>query len=149
MYNCKKFAVNCNISLRCIWKCIQWMHVCIPSHAKSIDEGLLNLFKFTDFPHMNCNSCMLRFYICVQYIWHVWNQTQDLYKLMVLMGATVLYYNQREEMPGPGDVQKGQVYAAEVDGLGLGGLHSFLILYKWKKVTHLSLEWSVLTSLCF
>ncbi|XP_029621712.1 tudor domain-containing protein 7B-like, partial [Salmo trutta] len=38
---------------------------------------------------------------------------QDLYKLMVLMGATVLCYNQREEIPGPGDVQKGQVYAAE------------------------------------
>uniref|UniRef100_A0A4W5KJD9 Tudor domain containing 7 a n=1 Tax=Hucho hucho TaxID=62062 RepID=A0A4W5KJD9_9TELE len=40
---------------------------------------------------------------------------QDLYKLVVLMGEMVLYYNQREEMPGPGDVQKGEVYAAKVD----------------------------------
>uniref|UniRef100_A0A674DG93 Tudor domain containing 7 a n=2 Tax=Salmo trutta TaxID=8032 RepID=A0A674DG93_SALTR len=40
---------------------------------------------------------------------------QDLYKLVVLMGEMVLYYNQREETPGPGDVQKGEVYAAKVD----------------------------------
>lgn len=43
------------------------------------------------------------------------NQTQDLYKLVVLMGEMVLYYNQREETPGPGDVQKGEIYAAKVD----------------------------------
>uniref|UniRef100_A0A8C7GHC1 Tudor domain containing 7 a n=1 Tax=Oncorhynchus kisutch TaxID=8019 RepID=A0A8C7GHC1_ONCKI len=40
---------------------------------------------------------------------------QDLYKLVVLMGEMVLYYNQREETPGPRDVQKGEVYAAKVD----------------------------------
>nr|XP_046181409.1 LOW QUALITY PROTEIN: tudor domain-containing protein 7A-like [Oncorhynchus gorbuscha] len=40
---------------------------------------------------------------------------QDLYKLVVLMGEMVLYYNQREETPGPGDIQKGEVYAAKVD----------------------------------
>ncbi|XP_045061956.1 tudor domain-containing protein 7A isoform X2 [Coregonus clupeaformis] len=40
---------------------------------------------------------------------------QDLYKLVVLMGEMILYYNQMEERPGPRDVQKGEVYAAKVD----------------------------------
>ena len=32
---------------KCI--CHQQLHICIPSHVKSIDWGLMNLFKLTDF----------------------------------------------------------------------------------------------------
>ena len=29
--------------------CEQQMRICIPSHVKSIDDGLINLFKLNDF----------------------------------------------------------------------------------------------------
>uniref|UniRef100_A0A6Q2XHN8 Tudor domain-containing protein 7 n=1 Tax=Esox lucius TaxID=8010 RepID=A0A6Q2XHN8_ESOLU len=40
---------------------------------------------------------------------------QDLYKLVVLMGEMILYYNQREERLVSLELRKGEVYAAKVD----------------------------------
>ncbi|KAJ8001014.1 hypothetical protein DPEC_G00186410 [Dallia pectoralis] len=40
---------------------------------------------------------------------------QDLYKLVVLMGEMILYYNQREERLESREIIKGEVYAAKVD----------------------------------
>jgi hypothetical protein len=31
--------------------CDKQMHICIPSHVKSIDLGIMNLFQLTDFLH--------------------------------------------------------------------------------------------------
>lgn len=40
---------------------------------------------------------------------------QDLHKLVVLMGEMVLYYNQMCRPTAGADIQKGRLYAAQID----------------------------------
>ena len=53
--------------------CDQQMHFCISSHVKSIDYGLMNWFKWTDFLIWTVNQsnlwdcCMLQLYFCSLY----------------------------------------------------------------------------------
>lgn len=59
---------------------------------------------------------------------------RDMYKLVVLMGEMILYYNKTEEKPL--NIEKNQIYAAKVENKSVP--HNTCVYIEWKALNSLN-----------